>query len=272
MNVLRTRAVLVVVPRRTLSTIADTNSITSPSPTFIPAKRRKPLRSPIWKSPLRHGKVNAYDEALKYIRADAQTLRRELADLKHDFQQASARDARAGRSHDPEALQRYREKMRVLQVQSEINLPEVRYAFKTGRCTSCRSFPPPRLFHDALSSSFPATRVSSSRRAEMAYGRYTRPASTRTFGLFSEFITRSQMERLYQMNIVPDLLPALHPTVDLRVQFPYLGPRTAHQRAREKGGFSTIEPGSFLTAAQVCVLTAYMHPYSHCFRRGSHHE
>ena len=166
MNVLRTRAVVIVVPRRTLSTVADTNPTSSPSPTFVSAKRRKPLRSPIWKSPLRHGKLNAYDEALKYIRADAQTLRRELADLKHDFQEASARDARAGRSHDPEALQRYREKMRVLQVQSEINLPEVRYAFKTGRCTSCSFFLPPLSFSSRVGkflSSDPCTVISPSK-------------------------------------------------------------------------------------------------------------
>lgn len=62
------------------------------------------------------------------------------------------------------------------------------------------------------------------------------------------------MERIYQMHVVPDLIPELHPTIDLRVQFPWTtGHRTLSQRRREKSGWYTIEPGRFLTSKQVCL-------------------
>lgn len=191
-------------------------------------RRRTPPRSPIWKSPLRSGKVKAYDEALKYVRADSQALRRELAQLPRD--------------------ERHHDRIRVLQVQSEINLPEVRYAFKTGRCAS-----------PFLVSPFQLTRPDPFHRPVYRHLAEQRWRQDGTLDLLVRCISRvffvahrvRQMERLYQMHVVPDLLPAIHPTVDFRVQFPYAGPRTAHQRAREKGGFSTIEPGLFLTPTQV---------------------
>lgn len=62
------------------------------------------------------------------------------------------------------------------------------------------------------------------------------------------------MERIYQMHVVPDLIPELHPTIDLRIQFPWTnGHRTLSQRRREKSGWYTIEPGRFLTSKQVCL-------------------
>lgn len=123
MNVLRTPSsvtVLAGVHTRCLSTL----------------RKHHPRRSPIWKSPLRPGKVKAYDEALAYIRADSLALRREIAQLKTRFQEESARTVRDGQRVDDDALRRYRERLWLLQVQSEVNLPEVRYAFKTGRCES----------------------------------------------------------------------------------------------------------------------------------------
>ena len=53
------------------------------------------------------------------------------------------------------------------------------------------------------------------------------------------------------MHVVPDLLPALHPTVDLRIQFHDPAPRTALQRARQNRGYTSVEPGTFLLPEQV---------------------
>lgn len=100
-------------------------------PTF--ARRPRPVR---WTPPLAPGTLPAYDAALKYIRADSHALKREIRQLKDEHFASAAAAARAGRSHDPDALARYRSKLHVLEVQSEVNLPEVRWAFKTGRCTS----------------------------------------------------------------------------------------------------------------------------------------
>ena len=122
-------AAATALARRTPRTPCAVRTVTT-SPTFLAQKRHHPRRSPIWKSPLRPAKVAAYDEALKYIRTDARALRREIAELKTRFQHESARV-------DDAALAQYREKLWVLEVQSEVNLPEVRYAFATGRCESC---------------------------------------------------------------------------------------------------------------------------------------
>ena len=130
-------AAATALARRTPRTPCAVRTVTT-SPTFLAQKRKHhPRRSPIWKSPLRPAKVAAYDEALKYIRTDARALRREIAELKTRFQHESARVARAGGRVDDAALAQYREKLWVLEVQSEVNLPEVRYAFATGRCESC---------------------------------------------------------------------------------------------------------------------------------------
>ncbi|KAF8508468.1 phosphatidylethanolamine-binding protein [Gautieria morchelliformis] len=165
---------------------------------LLPATTRRttsssPRRSPIWRAPLRPGKLPAFDEALKYIRADARALRAELATC-----------------HD-------RARRRILHIQSEINLPEPALTPRTD----------------------PFTRPVYRHLAEQQW-RHDGPLDL-------------LMERLHQMHIIPDLLPALHPDMDLRVQFPdparLRGPRTAHDRAREKA-YAAVEPGRFLAVAQ----------------------
>ena len=83
------------------------------------------------------------------------------------------------------------------------------------------------------------------------------------------------------MNVVPDLLPSLHPSFDLRITFPQ--PNVASKAGRSKRIYTAVEPGSFLLPEQVCsfwlcfpwvtvlransrdrlgVLLGYMLPYS----------
>jgi len=59
------------------------------------------------------------------------------------------------------------------------------------------------------------------------------------------------MERLYQMHVIPDILPILRPTVDLRVVFPEAPPKNAVLRARAKRKAVPIEAGVFLESEQV---------------------
>ena len=59
------------------------------------------------------------------------------------------------------------------------------------------------------------------------------------------------MERIYQMNVVPDILPAFHPSVDLRIVFPVQRRKTAFRRPDEKQRQSAVEPGVFLVPEQV---------------------
>jgi len=60
------------------------------------------------------------------------------------------------------------------------------------------------------------------------------------------------MERLYQMHVIPDILPNLRPTVDLRVVFPEAPPKNAVLRARAKRETAPVEAGVFLVNEQVC--------------------
>ena len=53
------------------------------------------------------------------------------------------------------------------------------------------------------------------------------------------------------MHVVPDVLPTLHPSVDLQVAFPEAPPRSVVARTRRARKYRTIEPGAFLLPEQV---------------------
>lgn len=59
------------------------------------------------------------------------------------------------------------------------------------------------------------------------------------------------MERLYQMHVIPDIVPSIQPTVDLRVVFPEAPPKNVVLRARAKRRLSPVEAGVFLANEQV---------------------
>lgn len=66
-----------------------------------------------------------------------------------------------------------------------------------------------------------------------------------------------QMERIYQMNVVPDMLPELKPTFDLRIKYAEAPPKDNYLRTRVKRKLKQVEPGIFLVAEQVCRMTWY---------------
>jgi large subunit ribosomal protein L35 len=53
------------------------------------------------------------------------------------------------------------------------------------------------------------------------------------------------------MNVVPDVLPDLHPSLDLRVTFPEPPPRSVYLRTRIKRSYKQVEPGVYLLPEQV---------------------
>jgi large subunit ribosomal protein L35 len=59
------------------------------------------------------------------------------------------------------------------------------------------------------------------------------------------------MERLHQMHVIPDILPVLQPSVDLRVVFPNAPPKSVVLRARAKRKTAPVEAGVFLVNEQV---------------------
>ena len=71
--------------------------------------------------------------------------------------------------------------------------------------------------------------------------------------LFSTHCSHSkfaQMERIHQMNVVPDVLPSLHPSFDLRITFPEPPPQSVYLRNRSKRQHKQVEPGVFLVSEQ----------------------
>lgn len=103
---------------------ADTSESTRPHirPRRFPAKRpaidmKRPRE---WNRPLAPGVLPAYDEALRFIRGDSRALKTELAEV----------NARIEKGAEGEELEKLKEKAHVLEVQSEINLPDVRWKFR----------------------------------------------------------------------------------------------------------------------------------------------
>jgi large subunit ribosomal protein L35 len=60
------------------------------------------------------------------------------------------------------------------------------------------------------------------------------------------------MERIHQMKVVPDVLPDIHPSLDLRVNFPRVKSKTGPQPTVSKAVYGHVEPGVFLLPEQVC--------------------
>lgn len=89
------------------------------------------LRLPIWKSFLCPGKVKAYNEALKFmfIHQDSMNLQAELKQMTMAYEVERAKE-----EPSLDLLEHYEEKIWILEMQSEINLPEICIAFKLGKC------------------------------------------------------------------------------------------------------------------------------------------
>ncbi|KAK0506395.1 phosphatidylethanolamine-binding protein [Armillaria luteobubalina] len=204
----------VVVPSKetTKSKAATPESKSSSSSTAsLTRVRRKPAatrlasaspqkvgRTPKWRPALPTGVLPAYDEAIKLIRQDSFRLKHEAGQVR--------RTINPGDEDEEEK----RKLLRILQVQSEINLPEVRWAVKS-RLVDMRN---------------PAHR-------------HLREQNWRGEGKLDLL-----MERIHQMNVIPDVLPSLHPSVDvsIKVRQTHLAGPTYRSRG--------IEPGVFLSPKQ----------------------
>ncbi|KZP30385.1 PEBP-like protein [Athelia psychrophila] len=193
-------------PSASTDSTFPTASTTEPGPSTTQGRKRAlPKKRPDislanpreWKRPVAYGIIPAYDEALLYIMKDSSMLKKEAEELK-----ASIVKADAGPQKEQDALEKMQEKLRVLEVQSEINIPEVRWNVANGMADMSR----------------PVHR----RLVEQRW---------RDEGKLDLL-----MERLHQMNIIPDVLGNLRPTVDLSLVL--------------RGHPTPVEPGSFLTAGQ----------------------
>ena len=103
---------------------------TSPSrPTNWKTRRPyiNPQRPRQWNRPLAPGVLPAFDEALRYIRQDSHALRAEA-----QYNRSALREAEGSPNPDPKLIESLMEKLAILEVQSDINRPEVRWNFRNG--------------------------------------------------------------------------------------------------------------------------------------------
>ena len=78
--------------------------------------------------PIGVGVLPAYDEAVEYIRKDSQKLKKQLAGVQAELEKVQA-------SKDPdvaEQAEKLKKKAEILEVQSEINLPSIRWKARNG--------------------------------------------------------------------------------------------------------------------------------------------
>jgi large subunit ribosomal protein L35 len=113
------------------SSQSQSSQVSAPKSRSRPIRTRRPrisLQHPReWNRPLAFGVLPAFDEALKVIKEDSIALKQEAVTL----QEAIARAKEVPQS-DTNALQALEEKLRILEVQSEINFPEVRWKCANG--------------------------------------------------------------------------------------------------------------------------------------------
>ncbi|KAI0358822.1 PEBP-like protein [Trametes cingulata] len=176
--------------------------------------RQQPVQGPReWCRPIAKGVEPAYDYALRYILKDAAFIRKELEALRAELAEA---ERKPEGERDEAALQSMRERVGILEIQSEVNLPDVRWKARNGM-------------------------------ADMSKPIYRHLVEQRWR---EEGDLDLLMERIYQMNVVPDMLPALHPSFDLRIKFAEPPPKSNYLRTRVKRGLKEVEPGIFLFPEQ----------------------
>jgi len=128
-----------------------------------------------------------------------------------------------------EELEKMLEKLRIVQVQSEVNLPDVRWKVNNAMADMSN------LSHRHL--------VEQKWRKEGALDLL--------------------MERIYQMKVVPDALPELNPTIDLQV----IARTLPAEFLKTKKVFKVVEPGIYLRPKQTLLHPKLHTRVFHCDER-----
>ncbi|EGN94120.1 hypothetical protein SERLA73DRAFT_188707 [Serpula lacrymans var. lacrymans S7.3] len=180
-----------------------------------PLKTRRPKISSeyprTWNRPLAFGVLPAFDEALKVIKEDSVLLKKEVESLKDALKQVEEAPEK-----DEDLVKVMKEKLSILDVQSEVNFPEVRWKCTNGLADMSK-----------------------------AVDRHIVEKKWRKEGTLDLL-----MERIHQMNVVPDVLPSLHPSFDLRVVFPEAPSTNTTPSSKSGTKYAQVEPGIYLTAEQ----------------------
>ncbi|KAG5638189.1 hypothetical protein H0H81_001391 [Sphagnurus paluster] len=173
-----------------------------------------------WNHPLAEGVLPAYDLALKLLRTDSIRLAEEADGVRREVEaleaELSAGGAEVEVAREKEALlEKKREKLKILEVQSQVNLPEVRWKVANAMADMRN----------------PAHR-------HLVEQRWRKDGDLDLL-----------MERIHQMKVVPDVLPDLRPTIDVHVA----ARTTKHEQNIANKRHTTVEPGTFLLPEQAHV-------------------
>ncbi|KAF8168368.1 phosphatidylethanolamine-binding protein [Crassisporium funariophilum] len=187
-----------------------------------------------WNRPLREGVVPAYDLALSTLKRDSANLKLEAKQMRINIKEKEAGYQELKAKMDSlrevegalekrlelkeelqkldQELEKMLEKLHIVEVQSEVNLPNVRWKVNNAMADMSK------IEHRHL--------VEQKWRKDGAL--------------------HLLMERLYQMNVVPDVLPELNPNIDLHV----VARTTPREFLESKKVRKAVEPGAFLKPKQ----------------------
>ncbi|KAG5722241.1 hypothetical protein E4T56_gene3893 [Termitomyces sp. T112] len=188
--------------------------------TPIPPKRPNiSLANPRqWNRPIGLGVIPAYDLALELIQRDSKFLVHEAAALREEVKVLESKVVELGGwgsegAKDVEAeMEKNREKLKILEVQSKVNLPAVRWEVDNAMADMTN----------------PAHR-------HLVEHKWRKDGDLDLL-----------MERLHQMHVIPDVLPDLRPTIDVHV----VAQTTSRERVQTKKMRTTVVPGTFLLPGQ----------------------
>lgn len=96
-----------------------------------------------WRRALPRGVLPAYDEALKLIKLDAARLQKEATALKRQVAETSTLASKLEgeeKASKEQELEDMRKQQRIMEIQSQVNLPSVRYAVKRGACECFKTY------------------------------------------------------------------------------------------------------------------------------------
>lgn len=91
-----------------------------------------------WRAPVAKGELPVYDQAVRYIALDAARLRAELGRVRGELAEVAGGEGAEAEAAKQKEVDRLRKKVEVLEVQSEVNRPIVRWMAFQGRGTLFR--------------------------------------------------------------------------------------------------------------------------------------
>jgi large subunit ribosomal protein L35 len=205
-----------------------------------------------WHLPLPEGVLPAYDEAVRLIRKDARDVRREAGEVRREVDRlhkvlCGEVEGQVVEGEEKKAmedkLEKLRARLKILDVQSEVNLPEVRWSV----ANAMGALPLLSLFYFTYTSLVLVADMSIPSHRHLVEQRWRKDGDLDLL-----------MERLHQMHVLPDVLPVLHPSIDLHVtarlmpeHFDSLMKRNKFQR--RVNTFKEVVPGNYLTPRQTRV-------------------